>query len=798
MKKIRFSVLLIVIVIIAQMLALGVYAESLKKDGELKLNVEVGYKGLVKLGNITPMFFEVQNNLKDINGELQVEILDEYENITIYSINISLPKNTTKQFVMHVPITRLPDKLNINIVQGKTKVMTKTIRPAAPLPADTLIIGMLSDDYESIRYIDKIPVKYNNNLRTAAIKLDEATLPDNVDALKMFNVLIVNNYDTSKLSAVQYDALKTWVNNGGLLIIGTGPSYTKTLAAFKDDFITGEINDVSKITTASLYGIMDKVTSSEPMEIDVLDIKLEGAAAIAAEGALPLIQKLDKGKGVVAIAAFDFGLEPLTGWVGNKSFSESLISRVLPAYYSSAYFEKMLYMNSNYYAIDNSLRSIPELPQPNPLSLLIIFAVYILITAPISYIILKKLDKRELMWVTVPVISIVFAVVMYLTGYGTRLTEPMANVISIINIDNSGFTSPATYAGIFTPNKTNMKVETDADASLKPFNVNHGYMYGGVRENEEKKIVSKVVLAPKPAVEFYSAGIWSMRNIIIGGNKLEEGIIESNLNYTSKKITGTIKNMTKLDLEDCYLITNNQYVQIGSIKSGESISIDNASKGYYGGRYDLVSLLYDEPQYHNASPSKLTREQINKYRMNMQKRQILDYYFWSYGEDSLNIKLIGWSKTPVAGSIIVNGNPVKKIEKSFVTAAVNLNFIQGNKVEYPMGFIRPNISNNLTQGHYDEIGRMFYGRGTVELSFPIGKNIQPEEIVMECKGVSANVKKYIFNNSKQDWEEFSGESFSISESKMSDFIKDSSLSFKFELSDDNLPLPQISLKGSVK
>ena len=42
------------------------------------------------------------------------------------------------------------------------------------------------------------------------------------------------------------------------------------------------------------------------------------------------------------------------------------------------------------------------------------------------------------MWLTVPALSIIFAAIMYVSGNGTRMTNPVANIVSIIDLDENG------------------------------------------------------------------------------------------------------------------------------------------------------------------------------------------------------------------------------------------------------------------------------------------------------------------------------------------------------------------------
>ncbi len=772
-------------------------------DDAVKVNVKVGFDKFYKIGYTTPVYFEIENKLRDINGELQIEIPNQNDSITIYAMNVSLPKASTKKLVMNVPMNVFNTKLKINLTDGKSTITTRTLRVDPGSNADTYAIGILSDDFDSVKYINKITIKNLGNFSTKNVKLDENSFPEDINALKTFNALVINNFDTSKLSPLQYENLKSWVSGGGLLIIGTGPSQNKTLAIFKDDFITGEIGEIRTLTTSSLHKMAESKTV-EAMNLSVLDISMKDSTPIIKDGDFTLLQKIDKGKGVIAVASFDFGMEPLSSWIGNSAFADKVMGAIFPQYYQSEMYRKGMMMQENLYAIDNALRNIPELPLPKTSHLVFIYIGYIFLAAPLSYLILKRLDRRELMWLVVPALSLVFSGVIYFSGAGTRLTEPITNVISVVDIDNSGTIIPKTYAGVFTPNKDNIRIEAGEDFDIRPLMLNNGY-YGGRMpdENTPKRIDSKVIVSPKTVLEFYKNSIWSMRTLALESEDILAGKLESNLNYAKGVYTGTIKNTSGFDLDECYIITPNQYANIGPIKNGETKQINVKPSSYFGQRYDLINAIYKDPYSGPQTPNqkkKLDSEEISKARQDMQKRQIMEYGFMNEAYQGFEAKLMAWSSTPVSKEVLVNSKGTKRYEKSFITSKVNLSFRDGNNVEYPLGFLKPTIVNNINAGNYDEYGKMFYGRGSFEIHYKIDSNIKLESIRTQYTvGNAQRVRQYIWDNEKGDWAEGDYRSFDIYGNLLGKYVDDNNmLRLKIEMDDDNVQLPQISVKGSVK
>ena len=222
--------------------------------------------------------------------------------------------------------------------------------------------------------------------------MDEKNFPEDLSVIRAFDVIVINNFDTTKLNKNMYENLKKWVNDGGLLIIGTGSTYSKSLGIFKDDFITGKIENVSKITTTELSKLVKGKDGSSlnSMDLNVLNLDIKGAEKISSEGNTSLIQRITKEKGAVIIAAFDLGLNPVSTWEENSIFGDKLIA--LSKLNMNSLMNKAY--NQDTYSINEAVSCNSELPVPKINNLLIIIIIYIILTGPISYIILKKLDKR--------------------------------------------------------------------------------------------------------------------------------------------------------------------------------------------------------------------------------------------------------------------------------------------------------------------------------------------------------------------------------------------------------------------
>lgn len=773
-------------------------------DGEeIKISSEIGFNKVYRSDYITPVTITVENNMKDINGEIQIEIPSNVgpagvSRADIYAIAINHPKNTTKKYIMNIPINSSLLNTKIRIVEGKNTITEQYMRIDRGIPDNVMLAGVMTDNDANLAYLNGFTFKtYKGSFGMSTTYLNEEIFSEDVDVMKAFDVIFMNDYDSSKLSNGQYNTLKRWVEQGGFLVIGTGPNGSKTLSAFKDDFLTGERGGLVSIPGNKLG---EMVGGDFQKTLDVMDIKLAQGKAVIEQDGTALAQYVNKGKGRVLLLSFDMGLEPLSSWNMNRTLMEALVHRTAPAVYSGQYLEKYLFAGrNNQYLIEGALMTIPELPLPSYKLIIMIFIVYILLAAPVSYILLKKRDRRELMWAVVPGLSLVFVAVIYFMGFGTRLTNPILNKVSIIYGDENGNFASKSFGGILTPNKADLVVEGVEGTNIKPL-IYKNYIIGSSPVwDEGRRTETKIMLSPKSRIEFYDVGVWTMKTLSLDSNEEIKGSIVSEIGYAGSGFKGFIGNSTDFDLKDCYIITSNEYMSIGDVKSGERKEITGQAKKYYGNRYDLLNNIYDTIMSRYGG-LKLSEEEAFELREKTQKKYILEYYLDSNTSSEIEgVKLIGWISDSLGGDVLVNGKTVDSYEKSLLVSDLKLNIKSGEEVEFPLGYIKPVVKQDLSRGSYEAYDNMIYGAGTIEVNYNIMENVLPERIALSSERIDYNVNQYIWNVEKNEWDSGDFANFIIQGDDIAKYVdKNNSVRLKFELNDSSFRLPQITVKGRVK
>lgn len=767
-----------------------VRGETVKADTKKGITVKatVGFNDKYKIGYYTPINISIKNDYKDIQGTVEVKVPTSENKYDSYLKNLSLQKGSEKIVTINVPVKQAFLKYEISIKDGNDEVYSEEIKVGNSTNQTVKFIGILSDDFDSLTYLNKIPAPKGVTLSTELIKLDENKFPDYLQVLQSFDIIVINNFDSSKLSKEAYENLKSWVKLGGTLVIGTGTNYNKTLSLFKDDFIKGQPGELTKVNTNKIYNIATNGDNNNSVSLENLNIQLDRSSTNIQEGNSKLLQTVSIGSGNVAIAGFDFGLKPFVGWANNSSFGEKIFGMINPSFINNAKFDNS-YMNT-YFSVSELVNNLMT-KKANINMYLLVLIIYIVLVAPISYFVLKKLDKRELMWITVPCIAIVFGVVVYFLGSGTRLNTVVTNNANIINMDSKGAATKNTYVGIFTPKKMSVEVASKEGKKLESVDNPN---YNGNPDNAKKNELDTLIREDKGTLEFKNKSVLATRTLKIPSSNISIGKIDADVSIDGDEIKGTIKNSTSYDFEYCYVITPKTYYILGAVKKGDSVNLDKKTGDYNG---DINQLTYENKIYKIGSPNASDEDRYNaslfrmSYSESMQTTRIKD------------ISIIAITKDNISKPLVVNGKDSEVKDRTIIRVPLQLSFKNGDTIQYPMGFINHRVVEMSTT-NYDPYGEVFYGAGNPEIVYDIDKNMIVSDLKLDTSSTNSNIGTSIaalevYDNNQNKYVSITSNSFSGDDLKKY-LNNDNELKIKISVNNNGGPvqIPEISVKGKVK
>ncbi|SHJ47946.1 hypothetical protein [Paramaledivibacter caminithermalis] len=777
-------------------LCLGLSSTSYGEQ-KFEVDVDIGFDGYIKPDEATPVWIEVKNNFKDIEGKIQILEQNKYGKKNYYiahSKDINIAKGSTKIIDMECTFNRnnllyvrILDK-NDNVVFRK---IVKYLRMSRP---DGIFMGILSEETDSLRYLSKT-YRYSMNYSGTGSKKSffeiaqlNDKMPENYRILNMFQVIVINNYDSEKLNIKQQEALKEWIESGGLLILGTGPNYQKTLSgldniSFLDVVGIKEIN-INKFGNDKSLRLIDTVLN-EGEKIFIEDN----------EGLELYHKKL--GKGNIIITGFDMGISPFKDWDKKDEFMNEVINKYLNVDITT-YDDDSPMMGTHRF--DDIVSYLPYNLLPSVKSILIILILFILLVGPINYFILKRIDKRELLWITIPIIVIIFYAVIYFLGFKTRLRQPIANNISIVKVDNEAkIAQVRTKSGIMGFKNGDWDVAFNKENGIE---TQERKDYDVIQRFADGEIITEYYSDKDNHIIFKKAGILDVKTILIDKEMKIKDKIVSDIKIKDGKLVGTINNASDLKLEDIVIFYGSKYKKLGSFKEGElskkfEMNINNSKviKDWYS----IIVSLYGNRNYRYQK----TKDEVENILNNNTKRDILEAVFGSK-ESVINKNrffMLAWSRSQLEDSIRINGKEVKNIDRNLVLIPLNIKYQKGEKVSIPYGVLYPEIEDNHNM-HLDRNNMILYGEGYAVFRFKPQYNINLSSMTIDTDISRNNTKReiYIYNYNKKEWEKWDEANITIDSSNMNKYyrINEGTLIKIDPKNDMEIFIPTFEVKGVIK
>ena len=209
---------------------------------------------------------------------------------------------------------------------------------------------------------------------------------------------------------------------GGRLVIIGGTAGADALTGFPDDLLpyrpTGTL-DIDPSVLRSVLGTIPAGATS----LTAYAGELIAGRALATSGGRVVAADRRFGAGSVTLLGFD----PTTSWIAaGDTVDAPLWRRLLPARTGG------IVSLSDDSTIVSAVSNLPSLALPPIGGLLVLLFGYILLVGPVNYLVLRRLDRREWAWITVPALIAVFTVGSFGIGALLRGSDVIVHEVAIV------------------------------------------------------------------------------------------------------------------------------------------------------------------------------------------------------------------------------------------------------------------------------------------------------------------------------------------------------------------------------
>jgi hypothetical protein len=457
-------------------------------DGGVRLSARAGYDGYTKSDFWVPVYVRSANDGPAVQGYLQVMTGSSASNDrVVYRSPISLPTTSDKGQTLYVHLSSLSSELTVELLDENDRVVESagTGRLTA-LAGDALLYGVVTRAPGRLDYLEDVT---GGRSEAAVAYLDLAELPETAAALNALDVLLFHEVDTGRLTPGQLEALKGWLDVGGQLVVAGGADWQETTAGLAE-LLPVKIKGTQTLDDIPALRAFSDVSFRDPGPYQVTESDLRSGETLLHQDDTPLLARQQRGRGSIFFLALDPGLAPLLDWDGSEAVWSEIVrfARPLPDW---------AYGARQSYAATSAVSSLPASDLPPAWALFIFLMTYVAVIGPVNYFVLRRLGRRELAWLTIPVLVIFFSVTAYVMGFRIKGNETIINQMSIVYGHSEGdLARVQTLIGLYSPRRTSYDLMLPGDALPRPFQRSYGALSGGgsgaVVEQGETTLVADI------------------------------------------------------------------------------------------------------------------------------------------------------------------------------------------------------------------------------------------------------------------------------------------------------------------
>lgn len=524
------------------------------QDDGLDLRVTAGFDRLYKEGAAVPIIVNASNNGLPIEGEIRVRV--GRENGITYTAPVSLPTQSVKRVPLYVHLPAFAGDLSVELVSNDRVLLSAPVNRLNLVGREDLLYSVVSADPGALAYLETIT---GGRPDAAVAFLDLADLPDVSSAWNALDVLILDDIDTSRLTTGQQAALQAWVENGGQLVVTGGPGGLQT-ASGVPDLLPVEVAAIDTIADIPALSDFAGVPFRDPGPYIITGSTLGKGVLVIGEGELPILARRAVGQGRVHFLALDPKLAPFVAWEGAETvWNEILADLPVPPPWG-------LGIQDNYSATQ-AVASVPGLRLPSVWQLIFFLVIYIVIIGPVNFLVLKRLNRRELAWITIPALVLLFTLLTLLTSFRTRGNSAtllkMAAAYGSIEADRI---TTDTLIGLYSPRRGVYDLSMPYDSTAFPLEQGFGVLPGSGNLDaidRSSEVLLRNIRTDTGEIATYLASTHQPRPLLHAAARIVDD---------GRTIEVTIRHDGDMVFEDAVLIYGQDQLALGDLQPGEEMT----------------------------------------------------------------------------------------------------------------------------------------------------------------------------------------------------------------------------------
>nr|MBA3236490.1 hypothetical protein [Chloroflexota bacterium] len=533
-------------------------ATPVRAAEDLTMETRALLGGHARVGTWIAISVRLKNDGPAIVGELR--LAGGTQGQTRFGTPVDVPSNADQTYVLYAQPPAFGNTLEVILVEGDRTLLSSKVNYQIHDPGQ-LVVAVIAENPERIvNSVGSLPNR--NQVAPLVIGITPEDLPARVEAWGLLDRIIWQDVDSERLEIPQRAALQAWIAGGGRLVISGGTVGPRSMSAFPDTLLPYRPAVTADVPASTLRGILGTLPAAATT-LPALTGSLIDGRILASVGDQVVAAERSYGSGAVTILGFD----PTVDWIAGTDAARNLWRRLLPERTAGG-----LTISDDTLLL-NAVSQLPALALPPIGGLFALLAAYILLIGPLNYLVLKRLDRREWAWATMPVLIIAFAAGAYGIGAALRGSEVIVHEVAIVRgAPGASEGAAQVYMGVFSPSRTTYQVRVPGGALLSsPI---AGDFFGG-----NVNVAALDILQGDPAgVRDLAVGFGSLRTIRAESSVVIP-LVQTDFRLENGRLRGTVTNASDERLDRPAVVLGQTVALLQDLEPGAVATVDIAVQG---------------------------------------------------------------------------------------------------------------------------------------------------------------------------------------------------------------------------
>lgn len=524
----------------------------LAEEGNERLQVDVSpfFHGLVRAHEWTGLHVLLNNPTEEdlfLLVEASFVALDRPRDR--FQRVVALPRGARKRLPMLLLAAGEHREIRVTCRNESGKILAGVTIPLILIRHEDLHIASVGLPMPGLEHANTFQAAAINQTRgeVRLSRVAAADLPEREAGMESVDILTFGESDLGEMDPEQIIAIHGWVEQGGILVLSPGREWQSFRSAIPEEIYPASIRDVVSMPIGRALGRLGGVEGALDFDAPVLRGEFPGADVLLETNGIPLVARWRLGRG--SIYSVHFPPASLSRF--NPEQAGRIWAAILdPPKPLSTVPVQENFMGNEFSMVQVLAQTLSGKASENIgigwVALLIL--IYLAAVGPVDYLLVRKLRRPVLTWITFPLMVVVFSGVFYWKAHRLKAGPMQLRQISLVDVSpGRAHQRIRSWAGIYSQENRDYSISCRLPATL------WGPGLSSVLEGGPDPTISPVILQEREGAGMRARiPIWTLKLVRADVDQPERWL---EVQSSGNRVVAKLDSRAPFALQECVLIT---------------------------------------------------------------------------------------------------------------------------------------------------------------------------------------------------------------------------------------------------